>query len=204
MACLYFYCVERDVPVLLQTFGTELAFILPDGPNRWRAVKDHVPIDGSHLLLWHVPSGPFPSEWLEQPRPGSFPLVVPGPAVADPWAGWDEPPRTLPALGGSVIAQPVEPLVSIEHPGMFRLRLNLTGREQNSTCGRSTLEWIGNHYASIGRAAPEVTVKFWARLRREIAKIATKVPEGGLQRTSRRQVWAFPTALENLDVADIY
>src|SRR5689334_7347129 len=60
----------------------ELAFIVADGPQKWRAVNSIPELQPGRVCLWHVPSGPLP-------------LVHPPPSretseIADPWGGWQE------------------------------------------------------------------------------------------------------------------
>jgi hypothetical protein len=38
----------------------DIAFIVADGPGRWRTVQLLDRIDVDRIALWHIPSGPLP------------------------------------------------------------------------------------------------------------------------------------------------
>ena len=189
MPSLELYCTPDDLAQLLEILGDELAFIIPDGDKRWRAVATHTPPDQTRTALWHIPSGPLPLLGANYTKPNGIPDVRPKGVISDPFDGWTEQ-RTG--------ADPNIPYFGAGHPGIFWLNLRLSGPEPSVGNGLTTIEWIGNHYASIGNAAPKVTSSRWARLRRQIAKVAQKVPYGGLQSAGRPTIWAFPHALQNL------
>jgi len=60
----------------------ELAFLVSDGPNRWRAVRTVPALDPDRVCLWHIPSGALP---LLHSHPS---LEVS--SITDPWRGWQE------------------------------------------------------------------------------------------------------------------
>ncbi len=180
------YCVAEDLDALLQLLSDEMAFIIPDGAGRWKAVESFVPTDGSRTALWHIPSGPLPL--LHRDRDASDGVIK------NPYSGWEE------ERAG---ADPATPYFGAGHPGIFWLNLRMAGHDAGSSCGLTSIEWIGKHYASIGNAPSELTVKRWAKLKRDIGKIAQKVPRGGRQENSRPEVWAFPVAFDRVQVGDI-
>jgi len=55
------YVDESDIELLRERLNAdpEIAFILPDGPGRWRAVWQVDDAQGQ-TMLWHVPAGPLP------------------------------------------------------------------------------------------------------------------------------------------------
>ncbi len=206
MPWLPLYCAQTDLPTLLELLGDDIAFIIPDGRDRWRAFDNHKPLDGSRTLLWHVPSGPIPSRW-EEKEGVYFPRLEPSGDIEDPWSGWQEDRRPslakfAPGLLNPETGPPTEPIVGLSHPGTFRLNLRIAGRDPNSVCGMSSIEWIGNQYSIIGRPAPTVTEKRWKKLRRQVAKVAEKIPRGGLRSNDPPEIWAFPHAMKNIEIAD--
>jgi hypothetical protein len=89
-----FYVDEPDIELFRERLNAdlEIAFILPEGPGRWRAVWQVDEAQGQ-TMLWHVPGGPLP-------------LLVPSAQdilIEDPFAGWQElepgRDRTVPYFG---------------------------------------------------------------------------------------------------------
>lgn len=175
------YLVPDDVPSLLALLDEDLALIVPDGARRWRATLDRAQMDASRTAFWHVPSGPLP---LVRSQPN-----LPDREVSDPWAGWTEE-RTG--------ADATTPYFGAGHPGVFWLNLGIRSNPAKYVCGLSSFEWIGNRYSIIGPPAPDVTVKRWNRLKRQIAKVATKIPRGGRTEPTPPEIWAFANADEAL------
>ena len=62
----------------------------------------------------------------------------------------------------------------------------------------SSFEWIGNRYRLIGEGAPEVTEKWWQRLRRQIKKRAVRIPREGPTDGPNAEIWALPSALKHV------
>jgi len=199
MPWLPFYCSQNDLPMLLGMLDDDIAFIVPNGKNRWRAVAKFTPTDRCQTILWHVPSGSLPSGGMEKAKPDGY--------IDDPWTGWEEDRTSsfvlnIPSQPKPGTFTPTEPLFGLLHPGVFRLTLRMSAHEPDSTCGISSFEWIGNQYSIIGRSAPEITNTRWKKLRRQVAKVAEKIPRGGLTSDAPPEIWAFPNALENLEIAD--
>jgi len=156
----------------------EIAFVISDGPSRWRAVHTVPSIDSRRICLWHIPSGPLP---LLHPHPSKR-----IDSITDPWSGWsglrDGADKSCPYFGAG-------------HPGVFWLNHWPHGRREPQNIGLSSFEWIGNRYSVIGSPAPEVTEKFWQRLRRWIKKMAIQIPRSGPVDGEHPEIWAFPSAL---------
>ena len=171
------YLAQDDAPSLITLLGEDVAFIVRDGERRWRATLDHAHPIGTRTALWHVPSGPLP---LLRSSPN-----LPDAEVLNPWAGWTEE-RTG--------ADATTPYFGAGHPGVFWLNLRIQSRQTGYVCGLSSFEWIGNRYSIIGSPAPVVTAKRWAKLKRQIGRIAKKVPRGGRTERTPPEIWAFASA----------
>jgi hypothetical protein len=54
------YVNELDAPVLIERLNQapEIAFIVSDGPQRWRAVTSIQNVPDGDACMWHIPSGP--------------------------------------------------------------------------------------------------------------------------------------------------
>jgi len=164
----------------------EIAFIVADGPKRWKAIVGLSTLPVGRIGIWHVPSGPLP-------------LLAPGRKddgqVRNPFSGWNEL-RTG--------ADPTTPYFGPGHPGVIWLNLRLHPKERNSACGMSSFEWIGNHYRPIGNPATKATELWWSSMRRRIQRIAEKVPRQTLSSTSRPEIFAFPAALLLLKAGKLF
>jgi hypothetical protein len=84
MPCIPLYADESDFSTIHDYLNQteEIAFIVSDGLQRWRAVKAVPNMDLGRICLWHMPSG-------------SLPLLHPLPSktvesISDPWGGWTE------------------------------------------------------------------------------------------------------------------
>jgi hypothetical protein len=150
---------------------SQLAYIVPDGANRWKAVRaigDERSLFGKWLYLWHVASGPLP---LCQPKRVSGP----DPMIEDPFNGWQEKEqgadKTLPWFGSA-------------YPGVFLFSLHPTSRyikyANNPTrqfadpgmrvLGRSDFGWVGRAYHPKAE-----TISLWKRLERFMYSQGTPV-----------------------------
>ena len=177
------YLLAEDVPSLLGLLNTDdnIAFLVSDGPNRWIARRELIHLPAGRKSLWHIPSGPLP---LLYPKPSN--QVG---SISNPFSGWVEQQpgadRSTPYFA--------------DHPGALWLNLNLQGRDTGSICGLSSFEWIGNHYAVIGRPAPPQTVRWWKAFQARVRKRTRRVPRGALGRTERLEIFAFPAAYRELE-----
>jgi len=182
------YLTEPDASELIDllTQDPEMAFLVSDGPRRWRAVEAISAKGIERVGLWHIPSGPLPL----------LPAIYDGPIhqVDDPWLGWTEE-RTG--------ANPNTPYFGAGHPGVIWLNLRTGGKDSGSCCGLSSFEWIGNHYKVIGNAATPTTETWWKSLRRRVTKLSRKVPRQRLSSSSPPEVFAFPRAYTLLEAGGI-
>jgi hypothetical protein len=188
MPWLPLYLTETDASVLFELLAQdpEIAFLVPDGPRRWRAVKAIATKGIERVGLWHVPSGPLPL----LPATNGDPIH----RVQDPWLGWMEE-RTG--------ANPNTPYFGAGHPGIVWLNLRTSGKDRGSYCGFSSFEWIGNHYKVIGNAAATSTEVWWKSLRRRVVKLSKKVPRQQLSSSSRPEIFAFPCAYDLLEAGGV-
>src|SRR5262245_40928521 len=138
MPYILFYADKKDLKSIEEYFNghAEVAFIVPDGQRRWRAVETVSGLRRKSVALWHVPSGPLP---LLQPNPSDR-----DGRISNPWKGWKElragADRSSPYFGPG-------------HPGVIWLSSNPRGIYKPGNMGMSSLEWIGNHYSACGSRA---------------------------------------------------
>jgi hypothetical protein len=205
---------EFDAPHLVDWLNGEedIAFIVSDGPQRWKAVRKVSGIKNGRHALWHVPSGPLP-------RVKKYGDTEP---IANPWRGWKErhPGRdsTTPWFGGVCTSVFNLELNTIWPPDWVRvnpesvaafvvMRLDSSASEEEADLetvwdtptgsdepilGLSHFDWLGNHYRLIGYGASPLGIQWWKRLRRWVARSSTRLQAG------RFSFWAFPSALEKL------
>jgi len=182
------YIAEQDASLVTNELSQDhdIAFLVPDGLKRWRAVESFEPKDSIRVGLWHVPSGPLPLLPATHGEPIGH--------VLDPWAGWKEE-RTG--------ADPTNPYFGAGHPGVIWLNLRLEARDRDSCCGFSSFEWIGNRYKVIGNGSLESTETWWKLLRRRISKLSHKVPRQRLSNSLPPEVFALPHAYSLLAAGGI-
>ena len=105
--------------------------------------------------------------------------------VRDPWKGWTElrsgANRRIPWLGPG-------------HVGAIHLEVREYERDEIPLSG---FGWIGNHYRIIGSGAPDVTMKFWKRLRGMAKKVGSPIPRGNRQGFAK-DAYAFPQAFKEI------
>ncbi len=180
MPWLPFYADKDDFRVVHNYLNQneELAFIIPNGPHRWRAVHTVPRMVGVRICLWHVPSGPLP---LAQPYPSKTVDYI-----SDPWRGWTQL-RTD--------TDPTCPYLRGNHPGLLWLNHRPTAQQFSDGIGLSSFEWIGNKFSIIGSPAPKVTERFWQSLRRWAKKSTVMIPRVGRVDGAKPEIWAFPSAL---------
>jgi hypothetical protein len=179
MAWLPMYLLGRDRELVVERFNDDqaIAWLVCAGTGRWRAVATVAQIPRCRRLgLWHVLSGPLPLLAAGPDEPDGL--------VADPWEGWVE------LRAG---AEPDRPYFGPGHPGVYWLSLPQTPESQ--PIEMSTIEWIGNRYASIGNPAPAVTERHWRALRRWATRQGTRIPRFGAIDGPGPEVMAFPNAL---------
>ncbi len=182
MPWLALYADQSDIQTILAwlNMDDEIAFIVPHGPHAWIAERSVAALEPGGHCLWHTPSGPLP---LMGRR---FEDAVG--TVSDPWKGWRERRAgldpTIPFFGGGP-------------PGVIWFDARPAGREPGSL-GLSGFSWIGNRYRAIGQAAPEVTVRWWKRLRRWVGKTGVPVRRMEQVEAASLYAWAFPSAYQKI------
>jgi hypothetical protein len=172
------YVEQMDVPLLLERLNEdpEIAFLLPEGPGRWRAVwRMEEPL--GKTMLWHVPGG-------------SLPLLEPSGqdrVIEDPFAGWRElnPGRdhTVPYFGPG---WPNTLLLEL-YPRGWR------GLLRTDVIPLSGLSWYGR--TSL-KGPPPSTRQWWSRFRGWIRRQATLVTRSGPWDGPHPDIWAMPGALQ--------
>ena len=180
MPQLSFVADEDDFTAILAYLNDhpDIAFIVADGPGRWRAVRTLDRIDIDRIALWHIPSGPLPLPQSDHRQPDQ--------PIQDPWRGWNE------LRAG---ADGRYPWFGPGHPGVFWLQHNPKGPGTSHGVGISLFEWIGDHYSVIGRPASPATEKFWTDLRRWLTR--QTMPRG-----SAGDSRAFPSAMAKIRAAE--
>jgi hypothetical protein len=177
------YLAADDVVGVLEMLNAdeEVAFLVKDGPNRWKAILSVPTLPPGRIAIWHIPSGPPPLLAADKQQHDG--------QVQDAFSGWNE------LLIG---ADPTTPYFGAGHPGVIWLNLHVSPSERNSVGGMSSFEWIGNHYRIIGSPAAKTTELWWKSLRRRIQKVSNKVPRQGLTGQSP-EIFAYPAALGLLE-----
>ncbi len=171
------YLINEDLENLSEFLCSEkeIALITSVGEGRWQAFSDFEITDSGRYCLFHSGAGPLPllAENREDPDE----------EVSNPFDGWQE------KRAG---ANPDQPYFGSGHPAIFWLNLRL---KEDGKVGMSSFEWIGNHYAQIGRPAPDVAKKWWGRLGRWVRKQSFKVPRQGELDGNSKEIWAFSSAM---------
>lgn len=174
------YVTREDAAWLLDALNAddEIAFLVADGPRRWKARRavDELPA-GRTTALWHLPSGPLPLVGSTDPQ------------IPDPFAGWREQITGM---------DPTVPYFE-NHAGVLLLTYRPEGLSRGSACGLSSFQWIGDHYAVIGKPAPRATERWWTGMVRKVEAAATLVPRRSLIASSPPEIYAFPAALDRLN-----
>ena len=176
---LPFYAFGDDPGTLLSLLNDdpEAAFIIADGPGKWKAVETIDAFTDRRCTIWHVPSGPLPLlAAVHGDRDGE---------VDDPWAGWTE------RRAGAI---PTIPYFGPDQTGHVRLTIKNFAGGNEPRIGLSAVEWTGNHYARIGSPADPATERWWKRLRSAIGRISKKVPRGGPLGDFKPEIYALPDA----------
>jgi hypothetical protein len=179
MPSVSFLADEDDFKTILAYLSAnpEVAFLIRDGPSRWRATPVLERVEADRTALWHVPSGPLPLLAATHGQPSDL--------IQDPWRGWNE---RYPGADKST------PYFGAGHPGIIWLHHNPEGPGTRHGVGISEFSWIGNYYWMLGRRASPATERFWKDLRRWLVR-QTKVQ--GSKGDSR----AFPSAFARIQAA---
>ena len=179
MASIPVYALESDLQTIVDFLNQdpEIAFVIPDGPHRWRTVDRMPQIAAGHHALWLRAGEALPLVGSSQAEPDT--------PILNPDAGWKE---RLPS------AVPGQPFFG-SHPGVIWLHVSTGGP---GLVPMSAFGWIGNRYRAIGHGAAPAASKWWRRLQRWIRKQGPTVPRGSLQASGPVDVAAFPAALMQL------
>ena len=175
MGSILFYADKNDLKSIEEYFNQhpEIAFIVPDGPRRWRAVKTVSGLRRKSVALWHVLSGPPP---LLHPLPSNEET-----RISNPWRGWKE----LRSVGK------VAPYFGPDDTGIIWFNRRLCGKYKPANLGMSSFGWVGSYFSK----AKKSTEQFWKDLRAWVKANATLIPRTGRVNGPRREIWAFPSAL---------
>lgn len=174
------YVDEEDVALLRERMNAdpEIAFIVRDGPGRWKAVWQ---IDDPHgkTMLWHVPGGPLPL--LHRQGEDTF--------IEDPFAGWQELrpgfDNSMPYFG---VGWPATICMSIWAPGWRNLPKDFLMM--------SDFGWYGR---LSSQPPPESTRRWWNRLKAWVKRNARRIPRWGPLDGPRPEIWAMPAALRAIE-----
>jgi hypothetical protein len=169
------YVDEPDIELFRERLNAdpEIAFILPEGPGRWRAVWQVDEAQGQ-TMLWHVPGGPLP-------------LLVPSAQdtlIEDPFAGWQElepgRDRTVPYFGPG---WPSTLLLKLFPPGWRGLP-----RHYIPVSG---LGWYGRMLGT----SPLPTRRWWRRFGAWVRRRSVRVTRDGPLFEPHADIWAMPAGL---------
>jgi hypothetical protein len=189
MGWLPIFVDDTDAITLLRWLSDEpeIAFLLGDGPKRWKAVKnvDRL-VDGPYALWQHT------GEPLNLMRERLPDVVIP-----DPWKGWQDlrtgsDPTTPycgaghPSVFGLDLWARHRPYTTAERASLAVVKARLLGEKDHLSL--SGFQWIGDHY----QKAPQSTHRCWRRLKAWVRRSAAKLE------ASRTNFWAFPSALAKL------
>ena len=200
MAWLPMYLHGNDLELLCEWLNAEkeIAFLVSNGERKWIAVdRVEKPLIEGKYILWHIPSGPIPV-----PGKGAASRVL----IKDPWSGWQEK-RQAPHLSIPFSTSYQHGPVITGHPGVIELKLwpyGLPRERENGKriVGLSGFGWLGNYYWAIGRTAHPQTKRWWQRLRRWVAKTATRIPMIGPIGHPKPLIYAFTEALRAISEAE--
>jgi hypothetical protein len=177
------YADDEDNQRILHILNvdSEVAFIVANGHRRWiaRQTLDHVQ-DGNYCI-WHVDSGPLPLIGAQREISG---------VIENPWSGWTEE-RT----GGD----PSVPWFG-DSPGQIFWNVRVPDVTYKNKIGISAFSWIGNYWRPVGKPANPKTEKWWAKFRRMIKKIPSRlIPRIGPVDGPKPEIWALPSALSRIE-----
>jgi hypothetical protein len=169
------YVDEPDIELFRERLNAdpEIAFILPEGPGRWRAVWQADDVQGQ-TMLWHVPGGPLP---LVNPS-------GPDSTIEDPFAGWQElnpgRDRTVPYFGAGWPSTLLLKLFPPGWRGLPRPYLPVSG-----------VGWYGR---MLG-ISPLPTRRWWRRFGAWVRHRAVRVTRDGPLFEPHADIWAMPAGL---------
>lgn len=181
MGWLPMYINEDDAKVVCSWLSEErdIAFIVSSGPKKWRAEERLDEYGDARYCVWHCRSGPLPL----------LRKMLPDGRISNPWKGWKQK-----ITGGD----PTIPYFGPGHPGVYWLDLRTRSQRNPGALGLSGISWIGDYYKALGNPAPEVTKKWWQRLRRWVKKQAIRIPRKGPCDGPNPEIWTFPSAFREI------
>lgn len=182
------YLHEQDVPTLLAWLNSEnVAYIMPDGEDRWKAVRTVEDLPDEHYLIWYLPAGPLSISQGESVR-----------IIDDPWGGWE-------AVGPNVYRGVVRHL-PYHHNGLFAFML-FRGRDGevippsyigDSRPGQTRL-LSTDEFDGVPKGYPrKQTKRWWKRLRVWAARTGTRVRIKEPLEGPYPSGYAFPHAYDRL------
>jgi hypothetical protein len=182
MPSIPFYALDSDLELVLQHLNDDqtIAFVIPDGPRRWRAVEHRDGLGAGHHALWHRPGGNLPLLGRNQNEADE--------PIASPFEGWEE--RVAAATPGLPFFGSV-PMVIWFHLAEGR-------SAQGGTVPMSAFGWIGDRYRAIGQGAPKETTSWWRALQSWVRRQTRPFPRGGTAASGQGTIAAFPGAAERL------
>ena len=158
----------------------DISLITPLGAGEWQAVLRFEIRESGRYCLYHKGCGPLPLLSKNENDADSI--------VLNPFDGWKE------LRSG---ANPKLPYFGPGVPSLFFFNVRL---EENNTIGLSSFEWIGDHYSIIGNSAPQLSKKWWGKLKRWTKKHAARVPRGGFGEQRKPEIWTFEAAQKEIEL----
>jgi len=185
MPWLPLYADRQDVEQILDFLNTdsEAAFIISQGPGRWKAVEQLRTFNDGRYCIWCHSGGPLPLVRAKG-RDG---------IIQNPWAGWTQGNPWAGSAEEVTEADLSLPYFGPGHPAIIWFNISTQGTEKDGI-GLSSFEWIGNHYRILGSAAPPAVEKWWQHLRRTVKKSAKRIPRSGDPSGPHAEIWALPSA----------
>jgi len=180
---IYLYGEDASALQGMLNKDPEAAFLISDGPSRWRAVATVEKLPRRRYAIWHVPSGPLPLLGPTGAQPVDW--------IDDPWQGWQELRSGHDTLN---------PYFGAGYPGMVWLNLKNEAGGSEGEIRLSSFEWIGHRYDVLGNRASAETDRWWKRLGAAIRRNTNKVPRGGLAEPTPPEIYAFPEAHRQLEL----
>jgi hypothetical protein len=191
MPALYLFVHHDDISEIVQRLSVDeaVAFLLSDGVGQWRARQSVDTLPPGDYLLWHQPGGPLPLVESDGRVRGSV--------IENPWDGWREQrpganPR-VPWLG--------------DPPQVFQFHLWPDGSplERRSLLssdspylGVSSMSWIGNHWAAVGKPAHPDTSRWWRSWTAWVRRVTTPMLATVPVNSPGNKAYAFPAAWQHL------
>ncbi len=179
MPSLAIYLDAVDARTLLAWLNAEreIAFVLSEGGVLRTADTLARLAEGRHRL-WHKPTGKLPLLEAKTPEQQAV-------------SGW-----LSPTIG--IWRTDRFDRLDESHPAVLTLDIQHQRRVAGEdVLGLSTIGWIGNRYASLGKPAMPETQRWWRRLQAWVKGHARRISRLGPLDVSEQNLWAwaFPSAL---------